>query len=182
MPFLKPHFLGASLVMILTLTACQHTTPANQAVIPAQAQQHNTAAANPLSADTSMIPMDAANIVINKLAAENSNHNAFLKNSPEATLMQALNTLYYGNVAQALVYFDKNTPNLEQKLNKFQPLFKQYAKQVVLTEVDYCADKTTATLKSQVYVSISSSPKDAEFKLQQDSQGVWKITAWQFVD
>ena len=184
MPFSKHHILTTLFLAALSLTACQNTTPVNQTTTTStqQIQQHSTSDNTAVSADSSMIPMDATNIVINQLNVEDAQTNFFLKDSPEATLMQALNTLYYSDVSKALSYFDSNTPNLNQKLAKFQPLFQQYGRQVVLTKADYNADKTQVKMKAQVHLSISSTPKDAEFKLQKDSQGAWKIATWQFVD
>ncbi|WP_230661205.1 hypothetical protein [Psychrobacter sp. I-STPA10] len=187
MPFSKLYVLSTLFLASVSLTACQNTMPVNQTTVTAtqqtqQAQQQSTSDNTAVSADSSMIPMDAMNIVINRLNIEDAKTNFFLKGSPEATLMQALNTLYYADVAKALGYFDNNTPNLTQKLSKFQPLLQQYTRQVVLTKADYNADKTQVKVQAQVYLSISSTAKEAEFKLIKEDNGSWKITSWQLVN
>ena len=187
MPFSKLYVLSTIFFTTVSLTACQNTTPLNQTTVNTtqqtqKVQQQSTSDNMAVSADSSMIPMDAANIVLNQLNVDDAKTNFFLKGSPEATLMQALNTLYYADIAKALVYFDNNTPNLTQKLTKFQPLFQQYGRQVVLTQADYNADKTQVKMQSQVYLSISSTPKEAEFKLIKQDDGSWKVSTWQLVN
>lgn len=199
---LLPFFI----ITALSLTACQQAIkPApteatnGQTMITQPIPTHTATASGALLADTSMIPMDAPNIVINNLPAQNTNPNAnlnsnlndntlgnqFIKGTPEATVMQALNTLYYSeilgdsNAPDALSYFDSNTPNLAQKLAKFQPILQQYVRQVVLTQADYNEDNTQVAIQAQVEISISSQPKGAIFTLQKDAQDTWKIATWQ---
>lgn len=187
MPFSKFSILSTICLATLSLTACQNTTPAHQTTVHTtqqtqQIQQPSTSDNTALSADSSMIPMDAANIVINQLNTEDAKTNFFLKDSPEATLMQALNTLYYNDIANARRYFADDSNDLTQKLNKFQPLLQQYIRQVVLTQADYNADKTQVVISADVHLSITNQPKKAEFMLSKDNSNDWKITAWQRVD
>lgn len=94
--------------------------------------------------------------------------------TPEATLEQALNTIYYGDAADAAKYYKTDIDNFEEQLEQTQIFFQKTVKQVTITDVEYNADKTKATLKGNISLLASDTPDDAQFELQK-IDGVWKI-------
>ncbi|WP_227431073.1 hypothetical protein [Psychrobacter sp. I-STPA6b] len=188
--------LALSLCATLMLTACNKSQDvAEEAKVdieqtaPLQAGEDVADANIAVPADTSVIPADAPNIVINKIAqsntdtpdAENSNASVtsntdFIAGTPEATLMQALNTLYYGKASDAAQYYDvQGIPNFAQELEKTQPTFQQTVRQIVLKNITYNEDKTQATLTGLLYLVNNEEGNDASFTLHKE-HGTWKIS------
>lgn len=95
-------------------------------------------------------------------------------NSPEDTVKQALNTLYYGDVEDAVGYYQVDMANFEQELANTQSAFQQTVESVTITDTQYNDDKTVATIEGELMLKGQSKPAPLTYKLKKVN-GQWKI-------
>ncbi|MFC6204655.1 hypothetical protein ACFPZK_08035 [Psychrobacter urativorans] len=94
--------------------------------------------------------------------------------TPEDTVKQALNTLYYGDVKQAATYYKVDLANFEQELAKTQYAFQQTVEGVTITNTSYNEDKTRATIDGELMLKGQKQPAPLSYELQK-VDGKWKI-------
>lgn len=94
--------------------------------------------------------------------------------TPEDTVKQALNTLYYGDVKQAATYYKVDLANFEQELAKTQYAFQQTVEGVTITNTSYNDDKTRATIDGELMLKGQKQPAPLSYELQK-VDGKWKI-------
>nr|WP_317199126.1 hypothetical protein [uncultured Psychrobacter sp.] len=95
-------------------------------------------------------------------------------NSPEDTVKQALNTLYYGDVEDAVGYYQVDMANFEQELANTQSAFQQTVDSVTITDTQYNDDNTVATIEGELMLKGQSKPAPLTYKLKKVN-GQWKI-------
>ncbi|MEN6669298.1 hypothetical protein AAJP47_02865 [Psychrobacter sp. B38] len=94
--------------------------------------------------------------------------------TPEDTVKQALDSLYYGDVKQAATYYKVDMANFEQELAKTQSAFQQTVDGVTITDTNYNDDKTRATIVGELMLKGQSDPAPLTYELQKIG-GQWKI-------
>ena len=94
--------------------------------------------------------------------------------TPEDTVKQALDTLYYGNVKEAATYYQVDIANFEQELAKTQYAFQQTVEGVTITDTTYNDDKTRATIDGELMLKNQKQPAPLSYELQK-IDGKWKI-------
>ena len=94
--------------------------------------------------------------------------------TPEDTVKQALNTLYYGDVKQAATYYKVDLANFEQELAKTQYAFQQTVEGVTITNTSYNEDNTRATIDGELMLKGQKQPAPLSYELQK-VDGKWKI-------
>ncbi|WP_435979107.1 hypothetical protein [Psychrobacter sp. DM4] len=95
-------------------------------------------------------------------------------NSPEDTVKQALNTLYYGDIEDAVGYYQVDMANFEQELANTQSAFQQTVESVTITDTQYNDDKTIATIEGELMLRGQSEPAPLTYRLKK-VKGQWKI-------
>jgi len=95
-------------------------------------------------------------------------------NTPEDTVKQALNTLYYGDVEDAVGYYQVDMANFEQELANTQSAFQQTVESVTITNTQYSVDKTKATITGELRLKGQSEPAPLTYQLRKVN-GQWKI-------
>ncbi|MGP4714071.1 MULTISPECIES: nuclear transport factor 2 family protein [unclassified Psychrobacter] len=95
-------------------------------------------------------------------------------NSPEDTVKQALNTLYYGDVEDAVGYYQVDMANFEQELANTQSAFQQTVDSVTITDTQYSEDDTVATIEGELMIKGQSEPAPLTYQLKKVN-GQWKI-------
>ncbi|MEN8625683.1 hypothetical protein [Psychrobacter proteolyticus] len=94
--------------------------------------------------------------------------------TPEDTVKQALNSLYYGDVKDAASYYQVDMANFEEELANTQSAFQQTVDGVTITDTEYNDDKTRATITGELMLKGQSEPAPLTYQLQK-IEGQWKI-------
>ena len=94
--------------------------------------------------------------------------------TPEDTVKQALNSLYYGDVKDAASYYQVDMANFEKELAHTQSAFQQTVDGVTITDTKYNDDKTRATITGELMLKGQSEPAPLTYQLQK-IKGQWKI-------
>ena len=94
--------------------------------------------------------------------------------TPEDTVKQALDSLYYGEVKEAVKYYKVDMANFEEELAKTQYAFQQTVDGVTITDTKYNDDKTRATIIGELMLKGQSEPAPLTYQLQK-IEGQWKI-------
>lgn len=94
--------------------------------------------------------------------------------TPEDTVKQALDSLYYGDAKQAATYYKVDMTNFEEELAKTQSAFQQTVDGVTFTDTKYNDDKTRATITGELMLRGQSEPAPLTYELQK-IDGKWKI-------
>ena len=94
--------------------------------------------------------------------------------TPEDTVKQALNSLYYGDVKDAASYYQVDMANFEEELANTQSAFQQTVDGVTITDTKYNNDKTRATITGELMLKGQSEPAPLTYQLQK-IEGQWKI-------
>ncbi len=94
--------------------------------------------------------------------------------TPEDTVKQALNSLYYGDVKDAVAYYQVDMANFEEELANTQSAFQQTVDGVTITDTKYNDDKTRATITGELMLKGQSEPAPLTYQLQK-IEGQWKI-------
>lgn len=94
--------------------------------------------------------------------------------TPEDTVKQALNTLYYGDVKKAATYYQVDIANFEEELANTQYAFQQTVESVTIFDTKYNADQTRATISGELMLKGQSKPAPLGYELQKIN-GEWKI-------
>lgn len=94
--------------------------------------------------------------------------------TPEDTVEQALNGLYYGDVKDAASYYQVDMANFEKELANTQSAFQQTVDGVTITDTKYNDDKTRATITGELMLKGQSEPAPLTYQLQK-IKGQWKI-------
>ena len=94
--------------------------------------------------------------------------------TPEDTVKQALDTLYYGEVKKAATYYSVDMANFEQQLANTQYAFQQTVEGVTITNTIYNDDKTRATIEGELMLKGQKQPEPLSYQLQK-IDGIWKI-------
>ncbi|MGP5202630.1 hypothetical protein ACTXKB_07710 [Psychrobacter aquimaris] len=94
--------------------------------------------------------------------------------TPEDTVKQALDSLYYGEVKEAVKYYKVDMENFEEELAKTQYAFQQTVDGVTITDTQYNDDKTRATIIGELMLKGQSEPAPLTYQLQK-IEGQWKI-------
>ena len=94
--------------------------------------------------------------------------------TPENTVKQALDTLYYGEVKNAATYYSVDMANFEQQLANTQYAFQQTVEGVTITNTTYNDDKTRATIDGELMLKGQKQPEPLSYQLQK-IDGIWKI-------
>ena len=95
-------------------------------------------------------------------------------NTPEDTVKQALDTLYYGDVEDAVGYYQVDMANFEQELANTQSAFQQTVESVTITDTQYNADNTKATITGELRLKGQDEPAPLTYQLRKVN-GQWKI-------
>jgi len=95
-------------------------------------------------------------------------------NTPEDTVKQALDTLYYGDVEDAAGYYQVDMANFEQELANTQSAFQQTVESVTITDTQYDADNTKATITGELRLKGQAEPVPLTYQLRKVN-GQWKI-------
>ena len=94
--------------------------------------------------------------------------------TPEDTVKKALNSLYYGEVKDAVSYYQVDMANFEEELANTQSAFQQTVEGVTITDTQYNGDKTRATITGELMLKGQSEPAPLTYQLQK-IEGQWKI-------
>ena len=94
--------------------------------------------------------------------------------TPEDTVKQALNSLYYGDVKDAASYYQVDMANFEEELANTQSAFQQTVDGVTITDTKYNDDKTRATITGELMLKGQNEPAPLTYQLQK-IEGQWKI-------
>jgi len=94
--------------------------------------------------------------------------------TPEDTVKQALNSLYYGDVKDAASYYQVDMANFEEELANTQSAFQQTVDAVTITNTKYNDAKTRATITGELMLKGQSEPAPLTYQLQK-IEGQWKI-------
>ena len=94
--------------------------------------------------------------------------------TPEDTVKQALDSLYYGDPKQAATYYKVDMANFEEELAKTQSAFQQTVDGVTFTDTKYSDNKTRATITGELMLRGQSEPASLTYELQK-IDGKWKI-------
>jgi len=94
--------------------------------------------------------------------------------TPEDTVKKALNSLYYGEVKDAVSYYQVDMANFEEELANTQSAFQQTVESVTITDTQYSDDKTRATITGELMLKGQSEPAPLTYQLQK-IEGQWKI-------
>lgn len=100
--------------------------------------------------------------------------NPITPNTPEATLQEALDTLYYGDAKEAAKYYQVDMPNFTQELAKTQYAFQQTVEGVTLTDTKYNKDKTEAVIEGELMLKGQKDPAPLTYQMKK-IDGEWKI-------
>lgn len=94
--------------------------------------------------------------------------------TPEDTVKQALDSLYYGDAKKSASYYEVDMANFEQELANTQSAFQQTVDAVTITDTTYNDDKTRATITGELMLKGQSAPAPLIYELQK-IDGKWKI-------
>lgn len=96
------------------------------------------------------------------------------KGTPEDTVKLALDTLYYGDVDKAATYYQVDMQNFAEELKNTQFAFKQTVERVTITDTQYNADKSLATVIGELKLKGQDAPAPLTYELKK-VDGTWKI-------
>ncbi|GAF57985.1 LOW QUALITY PROTEIN: hypothetical protein JCM18902_744 [Psychrobacter sp. JCM 18902] len=94
--------------------------------------------------------------------------------TPEDTVKQALDSLYYGEVKEAVKYYKVDMANFEEELAKTSMPFSKRLMASTITDTKYSDDKTRATIIGELMLKGQSAPAPLTYELQK-IEGQWKI-------
>ena len=121
-----------------------------------------------------MIDNDNINPVTASSAQKSLVTNPTQAGTPEDTVKKALNSLYYGEVKDAVSYYQVDMANFEEELANTQSAFQQTVEGVTITDTQYNDDKTRATITGELMLKGQSEPAPLTYQLQK-IKGQWKI-------
>ena len=124
--------------------------------------------------DETAIDSDDINPVTSATKQKSLVTNATQTGTPEDTIKQALDSLYYGDVKEAANYYKVDMANFEEELAKTQYAFQQTVDGVTITDTKYSDDKTRATITGELMLKGQSAPAPLTYELQK-IEGQWKI-------
>lgn len=124
--------------------------------------------------DKTDIDSDNINPVTSSAKQKSLVTNKTQTNTPEDTVKQALDSLYYGDVKQAATYYKVDMANFEEELAKTQSAFQQTVDSVTITDTTYNDDKTHATITGELMLKEQSEPAPLIYELQKINDE-WKI-------
>ncbi len=124
--------------------------------------------------DKTAIDSDNINPVTDAPKQKNLVTNPTQAGTPEDTVKQALNSLYYGDVKDAASYYQVDMANFEEELANTQSAFQQTVDGVTITDTKYNNDKTRATITGELMLKGQSEPAPLTYQLQK-IEGQWKI-------
>lgn len=126
------------------------------------------------SKDETAIDSDDINPVTSATKQKSLVTNPTEAGTPEDTVKQALDSLYYGEVKEAAKYYKVDMANFEEELAKTQYAFQQTVDGVTITDTKYSDDKTRATIIGELMLKGQSAPAPLTYQLQK-IEGQWKI-------
>ena len=126
------------------------------------------------SKDETAIDSDNINPVTSATKQKSLVTNPTQAGTPEDTVKQALDSLYYGEVKEAVKYYKVDMANFEEELAKTQYAFQQTVDGVTITDTKYSDDKTRATIIGELMLKGQSAPAPLTYELQK-IEGQWKI-------
>lgn len=126
------------------------------------------------SKDETAIDSDNINPVTSATKQKSLVTNPTQAGTPEDTVKQALDSLYYGEVKEAVKYYKVDMANFEEELAKTQYAFQQTVDGVTITDTQYSDDKTRATIIGELMLKGQSAPAPLTYDLQK-IEGQWKI-------
>lgn len=94
--------------------------------------------------------------------------------TPEDTVKQALNTLYYGDVEDAVGYYRVDMEDFETELANTQSAFQQTVESVTITNTQYSVDRIRATITGELTLKGQSEPAPLTYQLRKVGSE-WKI-------
>lgn len=94
--------------------------------------------------------------------------------TPEDTVKQALNTLYYGDVKDAVGYYRVDMEDFETELANTQSAFQQTVESVTITNTQYSVDRIRATITGELTLKGQSEPAPLTYQLRKVGSE-WKI-------
>ena len=124
--------------------------------------------------DKTVIDSDNINPVTDATKKKSLVTNPTQAGTPEDTVKQALNSLYYGDVKDAASYYQVDMANFEEELANTQSAFQQTVDGVTITDTKYNDDKTRATITGELMLKGQSEPAPLTYQLQK-IEGQWKI-------
>ncbi len=124
--------------------------------------------------DSDNINSDNINPVTSSTKQKSLVTNPTQAGTPEDTVKQALDSLYYGDVKKAAQYYKVDMANFEEELAKTQSAFQQTVDGVTLFDTEYNNDKTRATITGELRLTGQSEPTSLTYELQK-IDGQWKI-------
>ncbi|MCG3859327.1 hypothetical protein [Psychrobacter sp. Ps2] len=124
--------------------------------------------------DKTAIESDNINPVTDATEQKSLVTNPTQAGTPEDTVKQALNSLYYGDVKDAASYYQVDMANFEEELANTQSAFQQTVDGVTITDTKYNDDKTRATIIGELMLKGQSEPAPLTYQLQK-IKGQWKI-------
>ena len=124
--------------------------------------------------DETAIDSDDINPVTSATKQKSLVTNTTQAGTPEDTVKQALDSLYYGEVKEAVKYYKVDMANFEEELAKTQYAFQQTVDGVTITDTQYNDDKTRATIIGELMLKGQSEPAPLTYQLQK-IEGQWKI-------
>lgn len=124
--------------------------------------------------DKTAIDSDNINPVTDATKQKSLVTNPTQAGTPEDTVKQALNSLYYGDVKDAASYYQVDMANFEEELANTQSAFQQTVDGVTITDTKYNDDKTRATITGELMLKGQSEPAPLTYQLQK-IEGQWKI-------
>ncbi|MGE6245235.1 hypothetical protein ACQKCF_04445 [Psychrobacter proteolyticus] len=124
--------------------------------------------------DKTAIDSDNVNPVTDATKQKSLVTNPTQVGTPEDTVKQALNSLYYGDVKDAASYYQVDMANFEAELANTQSAFQQTVDGVTITNTKYNDDKTRATITGELMLKGQSEPAPLTYQLQK-IEGQWKI-------
>ncbi|KAF0568503.1 hypothetical protein FQV37_911 [Psychrobacter nivimaris] len=124
--------------------------------------------------DKTAIESDNINPVTDATKQKSLVTNPTQAGTPEDTVKQALNSLYYGDVKDAASYYQVDMANFEEELANTQSAFQQTVDGVTITDTKYNNDKTRATITGELMLKGQSEPAPLTYQLQK-IEGQWKI-------
>ena len=124
--------------------------------------------------DETTIASDNINPVTTAAKQKSLVSNPTQDGTPEDTVKQALDSLYYGDAKQAATYYKVDMANFEEELAKTQSAFQQTVDGVTFTDTKYSDNKTRATITGELMLRGQSEPASLTYELQK-IEGKWKI-------
>lgn len=181
----------------LLITACSSNNDVNEVSTSNTTDEVDTSntAASELSAiddsnsvDDAIAPETAVNKTTPDLVASDTVINPVLNyneqpslvtnpteaGTPEDTVKRALDTLYYGEVTDAVNYYRVDIDNFEQELANTQSAFQQTVESVTITHTQYSVDRIRATITGELKLKGQSEPAPLTYQLRKVGKE-WKI-------